>query len=158
MPNWCEGTLKVRGKISDLKRFVVEGLQPFNVPGEKLDSFKFEDEDEKSFFLATGREISWIWICGTRRHFCEADYIEAYADDNDTPTVLLLPMKAAWRMEAGPLRDVCKKFNVDMRIQGFERGMEFSQLIEIINGEITHDDEIKYDDWRWDCPCPLLGG
>lgn len=158
MPNWCKGTLKVRGKISDLKRFVLEGLEPVNVLGEKLDSFKFEDEDEKSFFLATGQARSWIWIRDTRRHFCESDYIEAYADDNDTPTVLLLPMKAAWGMEAGPLRDVCKKFNIDMRIQGFERGMEFSQFIEIINGEITHDDEIKYDDWRWDCPCPLLGG
>lgn len=158
MPNWCKGTLKIRGKISDLKRFVLEGLQPVNVLGEEQEPFNFKSEDEESFFLETEQARSCIWIRDTRRHFCETDYIEAYADDADTPTVLLLPMKAAWGIEAEPLRDICKKYNVDMRVQGFERGVEVSQFIEIINGEITHDDTIKYDDWRWDCPCPLLGG
>ena len=28
MPNWCKGSLKVRGKISDLKEFVQQGLEP----------------------------------------------------------------------------------------------------------------------------------
>lgn len=28
MPNWCEGTLKIRGKQKDVKRFVLEGLRP----------------------------------------------------------------------------------------------------------------------------------
>lgn len=82
MPNWCRGTLKVRGKISDLKRFVLEGLQPVNALGEKLVPLKFDTEDEGSFSLATLQARSWIWIRDTRRHFCEADYIEAHADDN----------------------------------------------------------------------------
>ena len=45
-----------------------------------------------------------------------------------------------------------------MKIHGFEKGMQFSQLIEIVDGEILQDKEIKYDDWDWDCPCPLIGG
>lgn len=28
MPNWCEGTLKVRGTKENVKRFVLEGLPP----------------------------------------------------------------------------------------------------------------------------------
>ncbi len=61
-----------------MKRFVLEGLEPVNVLGGKLGSFKFEDEDEKSFLLATGQARSRIWIRDTHRHFCETDYIEAY--------------------------------------------------------------------------------
>jgi len=156
MPNWCAGTLRVRGKISDLKRFVLDGLQPINLHGEDLESLQFSEEDEQSFWLETGGNT--LWMRGTHRHFCETDCIGAYADDGETPTTMLLPMKAAWAINAYSLLSLCRQFNVDMRVQGFERGMEFSQLIEIIDGEITHDVKIKYDDWVWDCPCPLLGG
>ena len=45
-----------------------------------------------------------------------------------------------------------------MKIQGFERGMEFSQVIEIVDGEIVQDEELHYNDWNWDCPCPEMGG
>ncbi len=156
MPNWCVGTLKVRGKISDLKRFVLDGLQPISLLGEDLDPLYLSEEDEQSFSLETGGNI--LWMRETCRHFCEPDYIEVYADDGETPTIMFLPMKAAWGIDASSLLNLCQKFNVDMRVQGFEGGMEFSQFIEIIDGKITHDDEIKYDDWAWECPCPLLGG
>lgn len=33
MPNWCVGTLRVRGKQKDLQNFVLNGLKP-------CDSFK----------------------------------------------------------------------------------------------------------------------
>lgn len=36
MPNWCEGTLKVRGTIKDLKNFVLNGLIPVNPLGMGL--------------------------------------------------------------------------------------------------------------------------
>lgn len=38
------------------------------------------------------------------------------------------------------------------------RGMQFSQEIEIVNGELTKEVEIKYDDWTWECPMPNMGG
>ena len=34
MPNWCKGSLKVRGKISDLKKFVQQGLEPVSYIGD----------------------------------------------------------------------------------------------------------------------------
>ena len=36
--------------------------------------------------------------------------------------------------------------------------MEFNQYIEIVDGKITHDDEIKFNDYMWECPNPELGG
>lgn len=45
-----------------------------------------------------------------------------------------------------------------MRIHAFECGMCFNQIIEIIDGEITKDEEIKFDDYNWDCICPNVGG
>lgn len=35
MPNWCEGTLKVRGTKENVKKFVLEGLHPVGFMGEK---------------------------------------------------------------------------------------------------------------------------
>lgn len=29
--------------------------------------------------------------------------------------------------------------------------MILCQIVEIVDGEIRQDEEIKYDDWKWDC-------
>ncbi|MBB5146203.1 hypothetical protein HNQ35_001404 [Cerasibacillus quisquiliarum] len=36
--------------------------------------------------------------------------------------------------------------------------MEFNQDIEINKGEIIKDEEIKFDDYEWECIYPNLGG
>lgn len=38
----------------------------------------------------------------------------------------------------------------------YEKGLEVQQEIEIIDGEIVKDEEITYDDYKWDCPCPMI--
>lgn len=88
----------------------------------------------------------------------EPDYIEVYADSQDEKCVLTIPMEAAWSIDSDSLLAICKEFKIDMKIQGFERGMEFSQLIEIVDEKIIQDEEIIYKDWKWDCPCPDIGG
>lgn len=156
MPNWCEGSLKVRGKISNLKDFVLHGLKPVTFMGEDVKPLSFQGEDDTSFWIDEIKTS--LWLDGTRRHFCEPDYIEVDAEDSETPTIMILPFKAAWAIDAGALHSLCKRFDVDMKIQAFEMGMQFSQIIEIVNGEILKDQEVKYDDWDWDCPCPRMGG
>lgn len=47
---------------------------------------------------------------------------------------------------------------MDIRLYGFERGMEFNQEVIIENGEIVKDEEIKFDDYDWECVMPHLGG
>ena len=36
MPNWSKGCLKVRGKAANVKKFVLEGLQPVDFFGNAL--------------------------------------------------------------------------------------------------------------------------
>lgn len=45
-----------------------------------------------------------------------------------------------------------------MHIFGFEMGMEFTQEVEIIDGEITIDKETTYDDYALEVPFEKLGG
>ena len=151
MPNWCKGTLKIRGTISNLKKFVCEGLA--SISGENV--LQIIDDDSLSFCVEVKK---LLWIRGTHRHFVEPDYIEAYADSQDEKCVLTIPMEAAWSIDSDSLLAICKEFKIDMKIQGFERGMEFSQLIEIVDEKIIQDEEIIYKDWKWDCPCPDIGG
>lgn len=124
--------------------------------GEDVKPLSFQGEDDTSFWVDEIKTS--LWLDGTRRHFCEPDYIEVDAEDSETPTIMILPFKAAWTIDAGALHSLCKRFDVDMKIQAFEMGMQFSQIIEIVNGEILKDQEVKYDDWDWDCPCPRTGG
>lgn len=42
MPNWCAGTLRVRGTKENLTKFVLEGLQPIDYIGEDLEALKME--------------------------------------------------------------------------------------------------------------------
>ena len=154
MPNWCEGTLKVRGSFKNLKNFVMNGLKAVNIIGAVVSAKVEMDETYLKMYDFEGS----LYMKNTRRHFCEPDYIEIFVDEPEEITTLLLPMKAAWCIDSDGLLALCKEFHVDMRIEGFERGMEFSQIIEIVDGEILQDDEIKYTDWNWECPCPTLGG
>ena len=156
MPNWCEGTLKVRGTFENLKKFVMNGLQPVADLGCDTTPLEVFNNDETYFFAIS--HSSHLYIKHTHRHFCESKYIEFCVDEPGEITILTLPMKAAWGMNANGLLNCCVEFHLDMKIQGFERGMEFSQIIEIVDGSIIQDDEIKYDNWNWDCPCPDLGG
>lgn len=45
-----------------------------------------------------------------------------------------------------------------MRLYGFERGEEFEKEIEVIDGKVTLNHEITYDDYRWESKMPFLGG
>ena len=46
----------------------------------------------------------------------------------------------------------------DLKLYAFERGMEFNRDIEILNGVLVKDKTITFDNYYWDCVCPLIGG
>lgn len=91
MPNWCKGSLKVRGTKASLKTFILEGLHPVGFLGEEREKLSLNEYG-------------------------------------------------------------------DMKIHAFEMGMEFNQVIEIIDGKIVKDEELHFKDYQWDCICPKLGG
>ena len=152
MPNWCEGTLKVRGRVKDLKRFCLEGLQPVTYMGENKPLLQLDKYGDLYYKGECWIEFSFRGFAVNPEVFFQ-DF-----DSDEDVEVICLDTKFAWYIEAERLVKTCQKYNVDMRIYAFERGMEFNQEVEIINGVITKDVEIRFDDYRWDCINPELGG
>lgn len=154
MPNWTEGTMKVRGSPQSLMKFIETAIEA-NV--------------EKHIY---GKDVEytvpdWAYIKGSRRAFtgdmsCKKSvcYISA---EKDNSAIITIPIRQAWSFtpyEGAEERwiNLAKEYNVDIRLQGFECGMEFYQDLEITGGEITKDKVIQYECWDWDCPMPRLGG
>ena len=154
MPNWIVGTLKLRGQSEDLKRFFKDGVRQSEWHGD--DKRPIEDYVQTCF---DGEYCEVIlknepWIKDTRRAFIESSYV--YWDESFA--TIAIEVKQAWGFDAESFAEISKKFNLDVRLYGFECGMEFCQEIEICKGIITTNREVTYDDWTWECPMPLLGG
>lgn len=152
MPNWIEGTLKLRGSSEDLIRFFEKGFE--DPVSERTDC-----SDGVSFVVT-----NFAYIKGSRRAFA-LETFECYIyTDYDHNQVALIPVKQAWSFTpsadeaAQRWIDLAKEYNLDVRLQGFERGIEFYQDVEIVNGELVRCDCITYEDWDWECPMPRMGG
>lgn len=155
MANWCEGTLKVRGKEEDVIRFFEEGVELHkwehgenkNLGGCKCDSKWGEIHIEGE-----------PWVVGTKRAFIGPDefiFIEHIKDDT---VMTFCSMREAWYVSTSEWCEISKKFDVDIRIHTYERGMQFEYDLEVIKGEITLSEPTTYDDYEWECPMPGLGG
>lgn len=156
MPNWCKGTLKVRGKTKDLKKFILEGLKPVNGFGQMLNPLNFCVDEEGYFEISSENTV---YIENTRRGFVDDLDVYLYSDDEDVD-IICLDSRFAWGITATELQETYIKYHVDMKIYAFERGMEFNQDIEIVDGNIIKDAEIIFEgkDYTWECICPTMGG
>ena len=54
--------------------------------------------------------------------------------------------------------EICKQYNVDMKIYAFECGVRFNQDIEIVDEKIVRNEIIKFEDYEWECINPIIGG
>lgn len=158
MPNWCVGTMKVRGEKENIKRFLLEALQPLQslfvqalLPNNKIPELEVT-EDEWSMTI---RSSNGFYIKGTRRNFIESKDIEW---EFDREVLIIEDFKAAWGIEAETLANISKEYELDFRIYAFEKGMEFNQELEIHKGKIIKNIEITFDDYDWECISPRLGG
>lgn len=160
MPNWIEGTMKLRGKREDIKRFFLEGLEPSTWAGEinNLSDQVIDNsaDDDLDFSFRDEPHIK-----DTRRAFITDDNV--YMDDE--AGVACVNVKQAWAFDAG--RDtedldnwkaISDKFNVDIKLYGIECGMEFTQEVIIIRGCRPIVNKKHYEDWDWECPFPNMGG
>lgn len=153
MPNWAEGSLKIRGKQKDVKRFLKENLigeysKPIQIE-EKFDNLEIELKTEYSFYIK-----------GTRRAFIDRSEIEVWFDDeeDDIVTQELTNFRQAWAAIPENYVELSKQYHLDFHIFTFEQGMQFTQEIEIINGKVTKNIEKEYDDYSWDVPFSTMGG
>lgn len=161
MPNWIKGDLKVRGTKENVRKFLLEGLEP--IPRGFLNREPVETElicdDEFEFTIKS--ETGIFYIKNTRRNFIEQDIIETYInewEDNEERVLVLEDYKSAWGIQTEALAQISKRYNIDFKILGFEQGMEFNQDIEVVKGRIVRNEEIKFNDYQWECIRPHIGG
>ena len=151
MPNWIEGTLKVRGAAENIISFIKGAIEAHVT--EKA----YSDVDLEFDIPDTA------YIKDSRRAFTrESCYCNVYKSV-DEKQVITIPIKQAWSFtpsdeDAERWVTLAKEYTVDIRLQGFECGMEFYQDYAIENGEVTIDNVVKFDDWNWECPMPDMGG
>ena len=151
MPNWCKGTLKVRGTKENITKFIIEGLHPVGFMGEKHEKLSLNEYGDID-------SNETCWIENTRRGFVEGVEVYLSEYENDEIFVAFFDSKFAWGISADELLKTCEKYRVDMKIHGFEKGMKFNQVIEIVDGIILKDEELKFKDYQWECICPNMGG
>lgn len=149
MPNWIEGTLKIRGNDNDIRYFIENGLKPCaGIYKNDPDHFVRKISNDEYFISSS------TYIDNSSRMFVADDCEIFLFEDN----IYYLPIKQAWGFEPDDFIYISKTYNIDLRITGFERGMGFDQEIEVISGEVTINRSNHYNDYWWECPCPTLGG
>ena len=151
MPNWCEGSLKIRGEKENIIKFFKEGLDVTGTDkraGRKIQEFVGFDED---CVVIEGI----VYINDTKGAFIEPSEFYLSEDGLQLGT---LTVKQAWDIDPEDFLSIAKKYSIDIRIQAFERGMKFARDVEIVGGKITKDETIEYDNYIWDCPMPNMGG
>lgn len=176
MPNWCAGNIRFRGKMDDILKLLSEKLRYCYYDGETRNTVTKpvtveynEDEGEVTISAPHNAHGSWSYIVGTSRNFLnlyEGSGFTSVAtyeakDKNDRDIVVFDNFAAAWSIEPEPYIEMSKKYNVDIRIFGWERGIGFDQEIEIVDGELTrnHCSEHKdYAGWMWNTAMPYYGG
>jgi hypothetical protein len=169
MPNWCEGIMKVGGTKEQIKNFLENGcvLQAGwgyeELSTEGLVSFDDEYPDEMFLNLPENKKHLSLYVKGTHRQFFEniEDYSEQWCgfdNHSDGRGIWMCNFKGAWTINPLELLDVCKTYEIDMRIYAYERGMQFEQEMCIENGELVIDRSIEYADYVWESSNPTLGG
>ena len=169
MPNWIEGTIRFRGSKENIKRFATEGLQLCGGIGEKRTEISYEEDDYIEICISqvsnekdSERQYPRrMYIPHTRRNFVDGDMNDICIHKNKKRDdfVLVLEFRGAWAIDTDGLTAVAKEYEIDIRVNGYELGMEFEQLFEVSRkGTVRCDSVIQYEDYSWECPMPLLGG
>lgn len=150
MPNWAEGTLKLRGRRENVASALKEML--LGNEGATL------EEEYDGTLLRFKNEYDYFYINGTRRAFISSKDIEIWLDD-DFVIIELEDFKQAWAVLADNYTEISSKFDGDIKIFTFEMGMEFTQEIEISKGEIIKNIvNENFTNYSWDVPFSRLGG
>lgn len=147
MPNWCEGNLRIRGTIKQLAEFMKNAVDADDV------TKYIETDTEIDIYLKDGA----TWLRGSQRAFVMGEIV-AKAKSPAEKKAVALDYRSAWLVESDVLLNLAIKSGVDIRLNAYERGAEFNRNIEIIGGKLVKDETIKFDDYVWECPCPLIGG
>lgn len=159
MPNWIRGSIKFRGKLKDIIKFFDECVEDAEV---EKDTYNGDKSLEYYYvFLSNSNEKHVWYLKGSDRAFITDEtnnYIVVDSNDLESIQIMAFDFKQAWGFETDYYKDISSKYDIDIRLYGIERGMGFTEEIEIIKGEVILNSTIHYYDFDWECPFPWYGG
>lgn len=145
MANWCVGILKIRGKWSDIERFINNELE------NSKNNLSY-DYGSDGFFIDFDGSMPFNFTKGF------VSKVNWYIDLSKRDQILAMKSHFAWDVDTSALEQMSQSYNIDFKIFAFEKGMEFNRNIEIVNGYAITTDVIKFEDYAWDCIDPTIGG
>ena len=168
MPNWCAGNIRVRGTFENIVRLFKENLSAIKVCWDndipKTVELPPKVTVDDWCVTISNDEHDDLYIKGTHRNFIggRVEICDNSGDDGKEFVFVQDGYRAAWGIDINTtnkaFRDMAQKYGVDIKLYGFEQGMEFAETAEYYrNGTEKHETQ-KWDDWDWDCPCPNMGG
>lgn len=169
MPNWCEGNIRVRGTYDKIVKFFSENLialKQSKNPKLLYDELPAKIHKDSEFYTEirkpdNGPFQKEFWFKDTNRQFMNADFV-GLSDWSEDPlqeiVICVDGYKGAWGIDLEGFKAMAVKYGVDIRIVGYERGMEFMETAELYRNGKINEKTSRFNDWMWDCPCPNLGG
>lgn len=148
MPNWAEGSIKLRGRGENIASALKEML---------LNDTVTLEEEWDGDLLVFNNTAPYFYINKTRRAFINQNQIEVWLEE-EFCIVELDNFQQAWSAIPENYQEISSKFDIDIKIFTFECGMEFTQEIEISKGEIIKNVCYEYDNYQWEVPFSNLGG
>lgn len=170
MPNWVEGSMKLRGPVREIKRFLRTELldakhgtplvEVFNGTGtSRLLESKYATYFKDSRRAFTDRFHKNTWGIDFES-LDEAAYTRDDKINEDARTVYELPFEQAWSLDYDWLRNLTERYELDIKVFGYEMGMQFYDIAEYSKGDLIAEDfkSFKGDDYAWEVPFMELGG
>lgn len=175
MPNWCEGSLKLKGKYEDILRFWQEGVNAYSYSADrnnergtdlisKAEWYEIEEWDNGGATIANHiSSAAWIYIENTKRAFILDDFCayDIHKLENGM-AIMVLPFKQAWAIHQNDWIELAQKYHLEIKIWAVEAGMGFWCTFHVLSDGAIIDNNFhqpdKYEDFLWNCPFPWMGG
>ena len=169
MPNWCEGTIKVRGKTENIVKWLKEGLNVYDylvMDDIALDKDIWQYIHEEDGYITIDLNLNSrgndIFIEETTRAFVTADQTWTLPVNDQLTSIIYLKFRQAWSIKPIEFVKLAKKYQLDFNLYGIESRCGYIDAYEIFNnGEAIVDNSktfALYSDFFWECPFPWMGG
>lgn len=162
MSNICSGVLKLRGTKEALLKFLKGEIKKnnsiymtYNAATSQYESIEFDDDisAELSYIPYLKCNVCLIGL----KNSCVLGFVSWPWRDEKEVYIQCLKIGQIERLEVEQFANIARKYNIDLRIKGYNPDKEFSQEFEIVEGHITKYEEQVYDDYTWEVDDPRMG-
>lgn len=175
MPNWCEGSLKLRGKYEDILKFWEEGVNAYSHSADqnnecgtdlipKTEWYEIEEWGDGGATINNHiPSYAWIYIENTKRAFVLDDFCayDIHKLENGM-AIMALPFKQAWSIRQDDWIEIAKKYHLEIKIWAIESGMGFWCTFHVLSDGVIIENNFHqsddYNEFVWNCPLPWMGG